>query len=391
MAGETDARGAEERLIVALAKSRLTASALDVLDASGVDTGRFISVARSHGVLPIVRRALHDAVVPGLGPDTRAAVDEAADGAARRSLQMTAALLDLLGTLAAAGVPTLAWKGPVLAEMLWSDVAARQYSDLDLLVRRTDIPRARDVLLAEGFRPSVTREPWQHARYVERVGVVELVRDRDALPVEVHWTVVPTYFSSAMQPDGIWERVQDARVARHVVPTLAVEDLLIALSIHGFKHRWERLGWIVDIARLLDVRRDIDWAVLAARTRRDGSQRLLQIAIGLTTELFGLSPPVAAAQLSLGNDATARRIIAKIAPGVLGRLPDGRFAPISAMDMAARERRIDRVLYLIRALTTPTRGDWEALPLPPRLRAVHRVVRPIRLLWVYARGRRGDA
>jgi len=376
--------GLEERLILELVGSRLappTGQGTDT-EPDGVDWGRLVAVARAHGVLPLVRQALSEGFVPELASDDRAAIDRAADAATRRSLLMTSSLLSLLAELSSAGITAVPWKGPVLAELLWSDVGMRQYADLDLLVRHADLERSRDLLLERGFRRAVPQPAWQEASYVERVGVVELVRDSDALVVEVHWTVVPSYFSSAMDPEGIWQRLEQATIARRTIMTLAPEDLLIALSIHGFKHRWERLGWIVDVARLLQVRPGMDWAGLQRRTKRDGSRRLVRIAVGVATEMFGRAVPIEA-RAALGDDETATRIVEEIASAVLRRLPVGHSAEAPVLHARARERRRDRLAYFLTALTTSTRGDWATMPVPARLSGVYRLVRPVRLLVRY--------
>lgn len=386
-----DGIGREERLILELARSRLVPPGRGApgTEADGVDWERLVAIARAHGVLPLVRRALSAGSVPGLASDARLVVDDAADAAARHSLLMTSTLLRLLAQLSSAGVTAVPWKGPVLAAMLWSDVAMRQYADLDLLVRRADLERARDLLLGSGFRRIVPLSAWQEASYVERNGTLEMVRDSDGLVVEVHWTIVPNHYSAAMDPDGLWHRLEEATIARRTVLTLAPEDLLVALSIHGFKHRWERLGWIVDVARLLQVRPGMNWAGIRERTRRDGSQRLVRIAVGLAADMF--HPAVATEALdALGRDDKASRIVEELRPAVLRRLPDGHVVNASGLHVRGRERRRDRLAYVVRAVTTSTVGDWAAIAVPPRLSGIYRLVRPVRILARYLnRVRRG--
>ena len=69
---------------------------------------------------------------------------------ARKTLWFTRELFRILGHLESAGIKTLAYKGPVLAKTLYGDVTERQYSDLDILIRPEDVPRAKAALLALG-------------------------------------------------------------------------------------------------------------------------------------------------------------------------------------------------------------------------------------------------
>ena len=49
-------------------------------------------------------------------------------------------------------IPVVPLKGPVLATMLCDEIPWRESCDLDLLVRRADITRAKDALMAAGYQ-----------------------------------------------------------------------------------------------------------------------------------------------------------------------------------------------------------------------------------------------
>jgi hypothetical protein len=375
--------GREERLILALLRSVLRAPP-DVRTQTSpgtdeVDWDRLVLVAKLHGVLPLVHHALVEIEEGRVPTDGLRAVREGAEQAIRRSLGLTASLLQLLDLLSQSGIEVVPWKGPVLSQALWSDVGIRQYVDLDLLVRRGEVERAGEVLLGSGFRYLVPVPRGQEANYVDRNGELEFVRNADGLTVEVHWAILPSYYASAMDPNGLWDRLETVQLAHRTVPSLAAEDLLIALSIHGFKHKFERLEWVIDIARLLDVRPDLDWEAVRERTREAGSQRIVRVAVGLARRLFG--PGVAGAAVDpLGADPAAAAIVEELARGLLSHVPDGRSAHISTMDARGRERRRDRATYFFRAATRPSPADWALMSLPRPLSIAYVAIRPLRLL-----------
>ena len=72
------------------------------------------------------------------------------------SLRMTAELFRLFESFAAAGLETLAIKGPVLSMRCYGDPGARQYGDLDLIVRDKDILRTTDLMTGLGYEPRVS-------------------------------------------------------------------------------------------------------------------------------------------------------------------------------------------------------------------------------------------
>ena len=55
------------------------------------------------------------------------------------------------------------------------------------------------------------------------------------------------------------------------------------------------------------------------------------------------------------------------------------------------ERASDRLRFLHDVLLRPTPLEWEAVPLPPSLAPLYYLVRPMRLLWKYARASRPAA
>src|SRR5439155_13227872 len=101
-------------------------------------------LANRHGVAPLVSRALSR--VPA-GAELRR--DRESD--VRRALIFTAELSRLLDLFGEADIPLIPLRGPVLGSLLYGDVAARECSDLDILVRRADLARAKETLVAAGY------------------------------------------------------------------------------------------------------------------------------------------------------------------------------------------------------------------------------------------------
>src|SRR2546430_3203484 len=70
---------------------------------------------------------------------------------ARRNLLMLWELLEILDLFTEQGIRALPYKGPVLAAIEYGNLAARTFCDLDILVRKEDATRARDLLVARGY------------------------------------------------------------------------------------------------------------------------------------------------------------------------------------------------------------------------------------------------
>src|SRR5690606_24563649 len=83
---------------------------------------------------------------------TRAMAVEALEQAGERTARLVGELRRVTSLLAAAGIPALPLKGPLLAQLLWDDPRLRRCRDLDVLVPAARIPAATAALETAGYR-----------------------------------------------------------------------------------------------------------------------------------------------------------------------------------------------------------------------------------------------
>src|SRR5207248_2341602 len=111
-----------------------------------------------HNVLPLIYRTTRDlvpAIPAAIMDDLRARYEHNA----RRNLKFTAELFRILDCLEAHEIPAIPYKGPALAEMVYGNLASREFSDLDVLVRPTDVLRAKAALRDLGYAPNIELSP----------------------------------------------------------------------------------------------------------------------------------------------------------------------------------------------------------------------------------------
>jgi len=144
----------------------------------------------------------------------------------------------LKGTLAAfdrATIPVMALKGPCLAERIYGDASFRTCYDIDLLVRRSDVVRAEQLLGEIGFSPNGHADDYHRAW------------SRKGINLELHHNVEnPHAFDFDI--DAAWARAKLTQF--HGVPVwlLSPADELLYLCMHGVRHRFERLCLMLDLA-----------------------------------------------------------------------------------------------------------------------------------------------
>ncbi len=382
-AGSAAAFRPEGELLLACARTRMdpaTAGRLRALLERELDWGYVLRTARWHGVLPLVHWHLRE-MEPGLLPaGVRERLKDSFEKTQRRNLFLALQVCAILKRFAAHGIPAIPYKGPTLAMAAYGRVGFREFSDLDILVNKQDVLRAKEILVAEGFRPgSALTEPQERA-LVESQHAYWLVRDDRTVTVELHWEISPRHVSLLLEPERLWERLQPVTIAGTTVLTLAPEVLLPSLCEHGAKHMWERLAWICDIAELTRAGPDLDWARIVGEARRTASERMLALGLHLATDLLGAPMPEA-----VRRRAETDAAIPALAAQVRARLfrSDGR--PTGLLEQArfhlrVRERWRHRIRYCWLATTTLTVADWEQRRLPRALSFLYYPIRLMRLL-----------
>ena len=231
---------AEAEIVLLCARAALTSeqrARLRELVAARPDWPALIRLAERHGLLPLVNR--HVAGSGGMPPDAHDGVRERVSAIVGRSLMMVSELARVVGRLEAGGIAALPYKGPTLAVAAYGSLALRPFDDLDLLVPRARVRDAARLLLDDGYRPVYALAPAQEAAYFRTQ--CEYIVERDDVRVELHWEVVPRYFSWPFDLDGLWARAGRTVIGGATLRTLSVEDLLLVLCAHGSKHCWDRL------------------------------------------------------------------------------------------------------------------------------------------------------
>ena len=128
------------------------------LNLSLVDWNEILLLAEFHGVLPLAARNLmeHGRALP---PEIERLLRSAQEENLRRSLWFTAELARIMQHFERRQLRAVPFKGPVLAQSLYSDAALRSYSDLDFLISPNDFERAKQALADIGYRPAADLTP----------------------------------------------------------------------------------------------------------------------------------------------------------------------------------------------------------------------------------------
>jgi Uncharacterised nucleotidyltransferase len=373
----------EASLIVSCCRQFLgTQSSQRLSDAvRGINWDTAISLADVHSVMPILYSTLKQ--------EGQIEVPEALYACFQaniwNNLTLAGELLRLINLLEAQGVAAIPLKGPMLAVQVYGDLGLRAFADLDLLVRPEDVPRTRDILLNSGYRinwtlPSSAESAW--LRIKERQ--LSFSQSHGSVLVDLHWGLLPDYCSGASGLEAVWSRRQNVGLGGQSVPVLSPEDLLVYLCAHGGKHLWKRLGWVCDIAALLESRPNMNWSLALATATRYGSRRVILVGFRLVNVLFGIQLPDEVLRV-----IRADPVVESLARDIHARLfadPPNRQSPLEAcrLNMRMIDGIVNKIRYFAGIVITPGGAEWRALPLPSWLYPVYYPFRMARIAAKYA-------
>ncbi len=255
-----------------------------------LDWDGLILTARRHGLVPLLYRTLSGLRSGNVPPDIFGRLRSLFEVFGLQNLLHVSVLLGALRALGEAGVTATPYKGPALAAFLFRDIALRQFSDIDLLVRPCDALRARRVLLDQGYIPSRRISDRAEAAYVRfHCGFSFAVESQ--FIVDLNWRVAPWYWRLPEIPDSAWKGLGRLSLTGVSVPWFAPEDLLFVLCLHGCKHKWDSMKWVVDVAELVRIQTDLDWREVIENARRTGSERMVFLGLFLANELLDARLP----------------------------------------------------------------------------------------------------
>jgi len=287
------ARCSELELLIYCARAdAANSNHVGLLVQNGLDWEALAEAAEYHGLAPILHCAL-DRACPELVPETVARrLRDCYRDSAKRNLILTRTLLALLDAFEREGIAMVPLKGPALAESLYPDPVLRPFSDLDLLVRKDDVPAALELLAREGYRLGAHLARLR-MRTLLSLQFEVLLRQEHVAQVDLQWEIGLGDYPFCFDAEILWRSLMRSRIAGREVAGLSAESLMLFLCVHGAKHVWSRLHWIGDVARLVCTRPD--WAGTLKLATEAGCIRPLLVGLLLAQEL--LEAPVPEADL----------------------------------------------------------------------------------------------
>jgi hypothetical protein len=373
-------RSPEQSLLLACARVECDATArghIESLMQEEIHWPRVLDAAERHGLAALLNRHL-SAVAPERVP--RPVMVDLWTGYERRlrhNRKMARELLRVLDAFEAAGIDALPYKGPTLAASIYADVGLREFGDLDILLRAQDVPRAKRCLEALGYASEFALTDEGHRAAMASSAQYHVAMRGPGAVVELHWKTDPD-FPVERGDDDWWRGLARVGFEGGVVRAFSPEEMFLVLCLHGAKHRWASLAWVVDVAEMMRAPNAIDWERIAARADAMHARRRCLLGVRLAHDLLGAPVPA-----GLG-DALSNRVVGERARDIAVELLDPSPHAAGAFTMLARElalydRPSQRLRHVFHVIAAPGIAEWSRWHLPRPLAFLYFPLRVARL------------
>ena len=192
------------------------------------------------------------------------------------------------------GISFISLKGPLLSYRIYKDPTVRISHDIDLLVDIKFIGPVVKILTDNGYTPFEgvvwPTKKIQQELLLDICHHVSFVNKKRNSCVEVHWALmqeVPVSYKKQMEI--IEQNTTEIEFSGRKFTVLNKEFELLFLLIHGARHGWSRLKWLVDIKDY--PVNDLDGGKFEALVSQLNAGRVIGQSNLMLNEFFGIQLP----------------------------------------------------------------------------------------------------
>jgi len=302
---------------------------------------------------------------------------------AARNMKMTKELLRILDLFEENGIAAIPFKGPALTQQIYGDISLRTFSDLDIIVKREHVLRAKDILVSIGYGPELKLTSDQEKAVLNYDCEYQFNQDERNVRIDLHWRFNKSCHYIELDFPGFWSRIRKITLNKRDVFAPSPEDLLLALCIHNARHHCNNLKLIGDIAGLIHLHVDMDWNLVLSHAKKMGIERIVRLNVWLAEDLLETKIPESVsknAQKGIDSgflNSYVRKELLLISPD------SPRLVREMLFWFQARDSFLDGLNCIMHQAFEPNAADWLKFPLPEYMYPFYYLIHPVRLFYLH--------
>jgi len=350
------------------------------LTRGGIDWDQLLRMAAQHKVQPLLFLNL-DRICPELVPDPVLNQLEQFDFFnTTKNVFVSAFLVKILDLLNNNGICAVPFKGPVIAQKMYGDLALRQFDDLDILISKKDVSQAVHLLLNADYKCEKELSSSQLKKYIKNEYSLTFMRSDGRIIIDLHWDISGNYISNPIVLEN-FNHFETVILNGKPVKSLPVEWLLFYLCLHGCRHSWKCLDWVCCISETMRANPAIDWDLVIKTAKHYNCKNMLLLGVLLAHKLLDADLPE-----KIDVKLRTNHLIPDLADKICMKLFldnteimvfEERF---DSFQIKIKDRLSDKIQYCLHLFFSPTKEDWKRFPLPGQLSFLHYGLRPLRLM-----------
>jgi hypothetical protein len=241
-----------------------------------------IQLSIDNQVAPLLYRNLKQ--LNAVPEKTKSKLEKQYRSVSKANMVGMAEVIKIIRLLKKKEVDCIPLKGMLASDIIFRDIGVYMSTDIDLLVKKNDIPAAKEALIQGNYqfdKKSARDMELSHYHYIF-IGTL--------FPVELHWNLVKRYF--IVNSDYWWNDVWTLHHEGTDITMLSHERNILYLVFRLFDHGFRPLKFIVLLLAYIEkYSLEIDWNKLLDHARECRMERLLSFALILMNDLWGMEIP----------------------------------------------------------------------------------------------------
>ena len=203
----------------------------------------------------------------------------------KQNMLMTSELLNIVKLLKKYDIDLIAFKGPTLSQMAYGNISLRQYVDLDIFINKKDTYIIQDLMFKNNYNRSLELGLSQEKIWFKYAHDIGFKNQINGTNIEFHWSMLDTDHPVSLLNMDFFDDKKNLQLNNIDIPIVSNEKFLVYLCIHGSKHMFERVEWVVDIDKFIKNQK-LDWNKILDIVEKDNSIKFFILGLYMSNLLY---------------------------------------------------------------------------------------------------------